>query len=51
MDIDLDDYSKEEIVSCLDSYGYTEQMENMFTDCTGRIISKAIIGECLFEQE
>lgn len=51
MDINLEDYSKEEIVDCLLSYGYTEQMENMFTDSTGALISNAIIAECLFEQE
>lgn len=46
-EIDLNDYSKEDIVSCINGYGYDsiEVAEEQYRDAANQVIA-----ECLFEQ-
>lgn len=51
MTIDITEYPKDEVKSILASFGYTEQMDDFYTDATGAKVSNDIIAECIFETE
>lgn len=48
--INLDDYSEQDKIECLDTYGYKwDEQNKIFISPTGEEIEDWIIAECLFE--
>lgn len=51
MEIDIDDYTVEEILNVIEAFGYSGNGQDFWIFGTDKDISNDIIAECMFEHE